>query len=68
MLEVIAGRVGASRLFAGEVVSTTCKDQLKAGSMAYDLARVFLRLRFRRRVRFFLHFALILGSAKGVSG
>jgi hypothetical protein len=26
----------------------------------YDLARVFLLLRFRRRTRFFLHFALIL--------
>lgn len=30
-------------------------------ALAYDLALVFLLLRFRRRVRFFLHFALILG-------
>ncbi len=30
--------------------------------MAYlDLARTFLRLRFSRRTRFFLHFALLEG-------
>jgi hypothetical protein len=53
VLDVIAGRVGASRLFAGEGVSVALAT--------YDLALVFLLLRLRRRVRFFLHLALILG-------
>jgi hypothetical protein len=33
---------------------------LEALEMTYDLARVFLLLRFSLRTRFFLHFALIL--------
>lgn len=32
----------------------------------YDLALVFLLLRFRRLTRFFLHFALILAVAESV--
>lgn len=33
--------------------------------MTYDLARIFLRLRLRRRVRFFLHLALIFKLLTG---
>jgi hypothetical protein len=35
--------------------------------VTYDLALVFLLLRFRRRVRFFLHLALILAAKRDVS-
>ena len=59
--EVIAGRVGASRLFAAYVVSIHDAFRCIDGSVAYDLALVFLLLRFSLRVRFFLHLALILG-------
>jgi hypothetical protein len=59
--EVIAGRVGASRLFAVWVVSTHVVFRCEMKWVAYDLALVFLLLRFSLRVRFFLHLALILG-------
>jgi hypothetical protein len=60
VLEVIAGRVGASRLFAGWLlVCVLCFIALC--DVTYDLALVFLLLRFSLRVRFFLHLALILG-------
>ena len=56
-----AGRVGASRLCAAYVVSIHVVFRDIDGSVAYDLALVFLLLRFSLRVRFFLHLALILG-------
>ena len=43
--EVIAGRVGASRLFAAYVVSIHDAFRCIDGSVAYDLALVFLLLR-----------------------
>lgn len=61
VLGVIAGRVGASRLFAVAVVSIARVQALVMQWVTYDLALVFLLLRLRRRVRFFLHLALILG-------
>ena len=67
VLVVIAGRVGASRLFANAVVSIDRRQVLAMHWMTYDLALVFLLLRFRRRVRFFLHLALILAAKKDVS-
>jgi len=67
VLGVIAGREGASRLFAVWVVSIGCKRVLPMHWVTYDLALVFLLLRFRRRVRFFLHLALILAAKRNVS-
>ena len=66
LLGVIAGRVGASRLFAIAVVSIG-RRQVLVMHWTYDLALVFLLLRFRRRVRFFLHLALILAAKRNVS-
>ena len=65
--EVIAGRVGASRLFAIAVISIGRKRVFAMHWVTYDLALVFLLLRFRRRVRFFLHLALILAAKRDVS-
>jgi hypothetical protein len=67
VLGVIAGREGASRLFAVAVVSVDLKRALAVHWVTYDLALVFLLLRFRRRVRFFLHLALILAAKRDVS-
>jgi hypothetical protein len=67
VLVVIAGREGASRLFAVAVVSVGRKRVLAMHWVTYDLALVFLLLRFRRRVRFFLHLALILAAKMDVS-
>ena len=67
VLGVIAGRVGASRLFAIAVVSVNRKQVFSMHWVTYDLALVFLLLRFRRRVRFFLHLALILAAKRNVS-
>lgn len=67
LLGVIAGRVGASRLFAIAVVSIGRKGVFAMHWLTYDLALVFLLLRFRRRVRFFLHLALILAAKRDVS-
>lgn len=67
LLGVIAGRVGASRLFAIAVVSIGRKRVLAMQWITHDLALVFLLLRFRRRVRFFLHLALILAAKSDVS-
>ena len=67
VLEVIAGRVGASRLFAIAVVSVNRKQVFSMHWVTYDLALVFLLLRFRRRVRFFLHLALILAAKRDIS-
>ena len=67
VLVVIAGREGASRLFAKGVISIDRKRVLAKHCMTYDLALVFLLLRFRRRVRFFLHLALILAAERDVS-
>jgi hypothetical protein len=65
VLVVIAGRVRANRLFAIVVVSVDRWQSLAMHWITYDLALVFLLLRLRRRVRFFLHLALILGCWKG---
>jgi hypothetical protein len=65
VLGVIAGRVRASRLFAEMIVSIDRRQALAMHWVTYDLALVFLLLRLRRRVRFFLHLALILGCWKG---
>ena len=67
LLGVIAGRVGASRLFAIAVISIGRKRVFAMHWVTYDLALVFLLLRFRRRVRFFLHLALILAAKSDVS-
>jgi len=67
LLGVIAGRVGASRLFAEMVVSVDRRQASTMHWVTYDLALVFLLLRFRRRVRFFLHLALILAAKRDVS-
>ena len=67
VLVVIAGREGASRLFAVAVVSIDRRQALGMHWVTYDLALVFLLLRFRRRVRFFLHLALILAAKMVVS-
>lgn len=63
---------GASSLFAAQYVSiwlnpfqivTTVQSRIEqlrgSRGKTYDLARIFLRLRLRRRTRFFLHLALI---------
>lgn len=60
---------GASSLFAGLGISISVpsigssmafsQDHRRTMEVTYDLARIFLRLRLRRRVRFFLHLALI---------
>ena len=67
LLGVIAGRVGASRLFAIAVISIGRKRVFAMHWVTYDLALVFLLLRFRRRVRFFLHLALILAAIRDIS-
>ena len=67
LLGVIAGIEWASRLFAVAVVSIGRKRVFAMHWVTYDLALVFLLLRFRRRVRFFLHLALILAAERDVS-
>lgn len=55
------GRVEVSCLLAVELLETCCTRMARLSNrMTYDLALIFLLLRFRRRTRFFLHLALIL--------
>lgn len=44
-----------------------CHLFLNRRGSTHDLARIFLRLRFKRRTRFFLHFARILVDCSSVS-
>jgi len=58
------GRVEASCLLAVEAVrSAILIHDGKQLGWTYDLALIFLLLRFRRRTRFFLHLALILNGS-----
>lgn len=61
---VMVGLAGKERRVAYLLFIALATDSLARVPMAstYDLALVFLRLRFSRLTRFFLHFALILTS------
>lgn len=61
VVEVKRAMAMRRRLLAVGSVSAVL-DAAKTAKETYDLARIFLLLRLRRRTRFFLHLALIFDS------